>query len=169
MAGSDWNHAWGPALRAGARPCLSEILPELIVGEYPLPSDAPWLRQEYGVTAVLSLQDDADLASKGLRTADLDRGYREQGIHFQRIPITDGDAEMLALRLDEIVQQVRDLSRSGRLYLHCNAGINRAPTAAIAYVHVYHRLSLPEAYTFVHARRFCMPYMSVLEARYGSA
>lgn len=164
----EWNHAFGPALRGGARPRLSRILPELIVGEYPLLSDIAWLRQEHDVSAVLSLQDDADLSSKGLRLADLSHHYQEQGINFERIPITDGDVEMLATRLDEIVQLVRDLSRDGCLYLHCNGGMNRAPTVAIAYVHVWHAMSLAQARDFVRERRFCVPYVTVLESRYGS-
>ena len=57
----------GPPPRPGGRPGVSAIRPGLLVGEYPLPEDAAWLRAEHGITAVLSLQDDADLASKGLR------------------------------------------------------------------------------------------------------
>lgn len=166
VAEPQWNHAWGPTLRGGTRPRLSEILPELMVGEYPLPSDAAWLKVEHGVTAVLSLQDDADLSSKGLRHVDLKDAFAEHGLPFQRIPITDNDAAMLSCRLDEIVQQIHDLAQSGRVYLHCNAGMNRAPTAAIAYVHVWHHLPLAKAYDFVRQRRFCVPYKSVLEARY---
>jgi len=166
---SDWNHAWAPSLRAGTRPRFSEILPELLVGEYPLPSDAAWLHHEHGVTAILSLQDDADLSSKGLRFVDLVDAFREQSLAFHRIPVTDGDTEMLAIRLDEIVDLIGQLARGGRLYLHCNAGMNRAPTAAIAYVHVGHRMPLAAARDFVRQRRFCIPYMSVLETRYGRA
>src|SRR5262249_59435644 len=63
----------GPPPRPGARPGLSAIRPGLVIGEYPTPEDAAWLRDEHGVTAVVSLQDDADLASKGLRLVALER------------------------------------------------------------------------------------------------
>lgn len=167
VSDSRWQHAWGPALRAGARPNLSYILPDLLVGEYPLPSDAEWLRIEHEVQLVLSLQDEGDLSSKGLRLAELEQAYRRYGIDFLRVPITDGDTEMLALRIDEIVAHIARAVQRGRVYLHCNAGMNRAPTVAIAYVHTSQRLPLAEARGLVRARRFCVPYMNVLEARYG--
>jgi len=50
-------------------PALDTILPELLIGEYPRVEDLAWLRDVHGVTAVVSLQDDADLASKRLRAA----------------------------------------------------------------------------------------------------
>jgi protein-tyrosine phosphatase len=59
------------------------------------------------------------------------------------------------------------ISAGRRVYLHCNAGMNRAPTIAIAYLHVHRQLPLHEARDFVKARRHCVPYMTVLEARYG--
>src|SRR5947207_13353265 len=93
----------GPPPRPGARPGLSVIRPGLLVGEYPMPEDAAWLRDEHGVTAVVSLQDDADLASKGLRLGALERAYREYGLAFHRIPVPDGDDRNLAARLGEIL------------------------------------------------------------------
>jgi hypothetical protein len=33
-------------------PSVTEILPELLIGEYPRPQDAAWLRQVHGVTAM---------------------------------------------------------------------------------------------------------------------
>jgi len=162
-----WPHAWGPALRAGARPNLSYVLPDLLVGEYPLPSDAAWLRAEHAVRLVLSLQDDADLASKGLSLPELEYAYRANDIEFLRVPITDGDTEMLALRLEELVARIAAGVGSGRVYLHCNAGMNRAPTVAIAYVGRSQGLRLSEARDLVRARRFCVPYMSVLQEHFG--
>jgi len=154
----------GPAPRPGARPSVSVIRPALLVGEYPTPEDAAWLRDEHGVTVVVSLQDDADLASKGLRLAALERAYREHGLAFHRIPVPDGDDRNLAARLGEIVALVGEvIDAGGRVYLHCNAGFNRAPTAAIAYLHAHEGLSLDDARDLVKQRRHCVPYMRALE------
>ena len=121
----------GPAPRPGARPSVSVIRPGLLVGEYPTPEDAAWLRDEHGVTVVVSLQDDADLASKGLRLAALERAYREHGVAFHRFPVPDGDDRNLAARLGEIVALLGEaIDAGGRVYLHCNAGFNRAPPRA---------------------------------------
>jgi hypothetical protein len=156
-----------PSGRYNRRPDVSLIVPGLLVGEYPTPEDAEWLRAAHGVTAIISLQDDADIASKGLRVRELEQAYRRHGLGFHRLPVTDCDMEMLAIRLDAIVTLLDELlGGGGCVYLHCNAGMNRAPTAAIAYLHRHHGLSLNAARDLVKARRHCVPYMSVLETRY---
>jgi len=154
--------------RAGTRPGFAVIRPGLLVGEYPTPADAAWLRAEHGVTAVLSLQDDADLASKGVVLARLETAYRRHGIQFHRIPVPDGCDLDLRARLDEITALLHRLVAAGeRVYLHCNAGFNRAPTAAIAYLHACEGLSLAAARDLMKAHRPCVPYMRALEAHFG--
>lgn len=48
-----------------------------------------------------------------------------------------------------------------------NAGMNRAPTLAIAFLHVHRGLPLRAARDHVKARRACVPYWRLLEQRYG--
>ncbi|MBI4517593.1 MAG: dual specificity protein phosphatase family protein [Deltaproteobacteria bacterium] len=154
--------------RPGGRPNLTRIIPNLLVGEYPTPDDAAWLCSEHQVTAVFNLQDDADLAGKGLDLRDLQRAYREHHLGFHRVPIPDGDMDILAARLDRIVGLLGQLLAGEHcVYLHCNAGRNRAPTVAIAYLHVHGGLPLAAARDFVKERRPCVPYMQVLKAHYG--
>ncbi len=168
MADEYWYRVWGPPPRPGGRPDLSVILPNLLVGEYPTPDDAGWLRGVHAVTSVVSLQDDADLASKGLQLADLERAYRAHALGFHRIPVPDCDNHVLAAKIESVVSLLSDLlARDERVYLHCNAGMNRAPTVAIAYLHAQRGLSLAEARDFVKRRRSCVPYMLVLEAHYN--
>jgi protein-tyrosine phosphatase len=159
----------GPAPRPTGRPGFDAIRPDLLVGEYPAPADAAWLRDAHGVTAVVSLQDDGDLASKGLRLAELERAYAAQAIAFHRIPIPDGDDRNLAARLGDILALLdRLLDEGHRVYLHCNAGFNRAPTAAIACLHVREKLALAAARDAVKERRHCVPYMRALEAYFAA-
>jgi protein-tyrosine phosphatase len=158
----------GPPPRPGARPGLTVIRCSLLVGEYPTAEDVAWLRDEHGVTAVVSLQDDADMASKGVRVSALERAYRRFGVQFHRIPVPDGDDQNLAARLGDIVELLGRLIDAGeRVYLHCNAGLNRAPTAAIAYLHAREGLSLEAARDAVKRLRHCVPYMRALEAYFG--
>jgi protein-tyrosine phosphatase len=159
----------GPAPRPGGRPGFSIIRPGLLVGEYPTPADVVWLRDEHGVSAVVSLQDDADLAGKGLRLAELERAYAAHAVLFHRIPVPDGNDRNLAARLGDILALLdRLLDEGRRVYLHCNAGFNRAPTAAIACLHVRENLGLEEARDAVKALRHCVPYMRVLEAYFAA-
>ena len=156
-----------PAVRP-ERPSVSVIRPNLLVGEYPNPEDVAWLRDAHGVTTVLSLQDDADLASKNLQLRDLELAYRHAGLAFHRAPVPDGATEVFADRLPVIVTLLAELvARGERVYLHCNAGMNRAPTVAIAYLHTHEGLPLAVACEDVKAKRHCVPYMRVLQAQHG--
>ena len=168
MDDAGWYGPLGPPPRPGGRPGLSVIRPHLLVGEYPTPGDAGWLRDQHGVTAVVCLQDDADLASKGLVLAQLEAAYRTHGLQFHRIPVPDGDDRHLIARLGDIVAALTRLFDDGaRVYLHCNAGFNRAPTAAIAVLHVREGLTLTAARDLVKGCRPCVPYMRALEAHFS--
>jgi protein-tyrosine phosphatase len=165
----DWYGIGGGAVRPSA-PTTNHILPNLIVGEYPNIADVPWLKNTLGVDAVICLQDNADLASKRLRLNELRQAYLAQGISFEHVPIPDGEFEFLADRLPGIVELVhRHVDVGATAYLHCNAGMNRAPTAAIAYMHARCGMPLPDAIAFVKARRSCVPYVRALELAYGRA
>ena len=157
-------------MRPAGRPGVSWILDgRLLVGEYPKPGDAAWLRDEHGVTDVLSLQDDADLAAKNLELKVLEREFRAHGLGFHHHPIQDGDTADLAARLPAVVAGLHDLlTRDRRVLLHCNAGFNRAPTVAIAYLHVHCGLSLQDAWETVKRRRSCAPYRTALDLCFGA-
>src|SRR5437867_4821183 len=94
-----WRWVTSPSVRPAGRPETTLIVPQLLIGEYPTPDDAEWLRTTHQVTAVLSLQDDADLASKGLDLVELERAYRTHGVRFHRAPLPDGDTEVLRTEL----------------------------------------------------------------------
>jgi atypical dual specificity phosphatase len=150
------------------RPEVSEILPTLFVGEYPRVEDVSWLKQEFGISAVFSLQDAEDLAVKSLSLPALVTEYRQWRIEFRRAPVADFDCESLAKALPAALDLLHTLTQDGHtVFLHCNAGCNRAPTIAIAYLHRYHRMALEGARDFVKARRPCGPYMEVLYQYFG--
>ncbi|HEY8516056.1 MAG TPA: dual specificity protein phosphatase family protein [Candidatus Binatia bacterium] len=169
MLGPSWYRGSSPFVRSAGRPGLSPLLDgQLVVGEYPTPADAVWLREEHRIDAVVSLQDDADLASKNLRLAELVQAYAEAGIAFHHHPVADGDAEDLARSLPAILARLEELLAAGRrVYVHCNAGFNRAPTVAIAYLRAHRGMSHEEAWRSVKERRSCAPYRRALELFFG--
>jgi protein-tyrosine phosphatase len=155
--------------RAGGRPSVTELCRQLLIGEYPRYEDVIWLRDTFEVTAVHSLQDDEDLRFNGLDIAALRAACDQNGITLVRTPIPDGSANALAGRLKEALEHLEALVRANqRVYLHCNAGMNRAPTVAIAFMHAFYNMPLPEALAYVKQRRACGPFMTVLEDYFAS-
>jgi protein-tyrosine phosphatase len=156
------------AARIYGRPSVTEIRRELLIGEFPRVEDIPWLKQEFAISAVQNLQDDEDLAIHGLRESELVRAYHESGIKIVRTPIQDGSADAMGERLDAALGALAELVGGGeRVYLHCNAGLNRAPTLAIAHLRAHCQMSLDEACAHVKARRACGPFMTILENHFG--
>jgi protein-tyrosine phosphatase len=155
--------------RGSRRPDVSEISPELLIGEFPHHEDIPWLKETYRITAVHNLQDAEDLQLHGIDLRGLGEAYRAHGIKFVHTPIPDGSADAMAERLGAALHDLGELMRGGgeRVYLHCNAGMNRAPTLAIAFLRAYRQMSLDEAMRYVKRRRPCGPFMTVLEDYFG--
>lgn len=152
----------------GRRPEVSEILPRLFVGEYPRVEDVAWLKQTFGISAVFSLQDDEDLLAKGLTLFDLTNEYRLHQMEFRRVPVADFNCDSLELALPSALPVLHELTQQSHiLFLHCNAGCNRAPTMAIAYLHLHRQMGLAEARDFVKERRPCGPYMEILYRYFG--
>ena len=153
----------------GKPPEIARVLPELLVGEYPRVEDVPWLRANHGVSAILSLQDDDDLFGKGITLHDLERAYASEGIAFRRHPVADYDLDALAATLPRALADLQGLFDAGhRVLVHCNAGYNRAPTLAVAYLHRHRGLTLAEARDQMRNVRACVPYMTVLEKLFGT-
>lgn len=169
MPARSWSRLSHPFLRPAARPGVSTILGDrLLIGEYPTPDDVAWLRDEHGVEAVVSLQDDIDLNYKGIDRPSLSRAYADARIPLHRFGVVDGDPEDLLASLGPILARLHALLAGGRrVYLHCNAGFNRAPTVAIAYLRAYRGRTIDEAHAEVQARRACAPYLTILRRYFG--
>lgn len=156
------------ATRHSERPSVSEIVPELLIGEYPMDSEVAWLKDNYKIHAVHNLQDDEDLRIHGLSINRLRSEYDAHGIKLVWTPIQDGSADAMRQRLEVALADLHALVKeTRRVYLHCNAGLNRAPTLAIAYLRAYRNMSLDEALAHVKKRRACGPFMTVLEDYFG--
>ena len=66
------------------------------------------------------------------------------------------------------IEDLHSLIAGGkRVYLHCNAGLNRAPTLAIGYLRAHGKMSLDEAVAHVKKHRACGPFMTILEDYFG--
>lgn len=139
---------------------------QLAVGSYPhAPEHMMALARDHGVTNVLCLQSDEDLASRGIQWSVLWQFYLRLGIEVTRVPIIDFDKADLLRHLDAAVAALHDaLSSGGKAYVHCSAGLNRSPTVVIAYLVRHRELSLDDAVQWVTSRHECVPYPDVLES-----
>jgi atypical dual specificity phosphatase len=123
---------------------LSWILPqELAVGSFPKNAASAAKLQAMGVTAILCLNEEAELAVP----AEVSSQFL-----WHRIAIPDGytggipDPDHFAAAL-EILTAWRQTGQI--MYVHCMAGIGRSPSVCAAYLVHQKRLPLPEAIQFV--------------------
>jgi protein-tyrosine phosphatase len=126
--------------------------------------DVDRLRRDFGVTAVLSLQTDQDMTFWGVDRFRLEPYYRQSGVELRRAPVRDFDPDDLRRRLPQCVEALDELLRQGRIvYVHCNMGVNRSPSVAIAWLHWIEGWDLQEATAHVMKCRPCDPYVDVIQ------
>jgi protein-tyrosine phosphatase len=114
---------------------------------------------------VISMQSDKDLAEFRISKKKLLKDYEAAGIEFCQIATDDFDREMLCANASTAVAEIENALAPpwAKVYLHCTAGINRAPTIAAAYLIKTADMSAQAAYDYVIARRRCKPYLEVLQ------
>jgi protein-tyrosine phosphatase len=144
---------------------LDQILPQLLTGGCPKTTeDIDTLGQEHGVTAVLCLQSDQELAQAEIDWNRLESRCRKSGIEIRRVPVTGGNPGIFRGSLPESVRALDRLLRDGhKVYIHCSLGVCRAPTVIVAYLHWIQDWEIGEALDYVTACRSCSPDVEVLK------
>jgi hypothetical protein len=143
------------------------ITPELTVGTCPrVPDDLERIMEKTGATAVLSLQHDECLARYGIDYAEMERGGAELGLVMSRCPIRDFDPSDTQKRLPEAVRALAVLQTGGhRTYVHCTAGISRAPLTVFGYLTLVAEVSEDRARQLIVAGRpGSIPYWEAYDA-----
>ncbi|KAI3751562.1 hypothetical protein L2E82_22651 [Cichorium intybus] len=113
------------------------ITPDLIVGScLQTPADVDKLRS-IGVKTIFCLQQDSDLEYFSVDIGAI-REYAStfNDIEHIRAEIRDFDAFDMRLRLPYVVSKLhKAINRNGGIaYIHCTAGLGRAPATALAYM-----------------------------------
>ena len=156
----------GAAVRQSEVINLTLIKPPVFIGTYPQ-NDVDLNRLQSGpkITAVLNLQTDDDFYALGIDWDKLEKSYTNRGMLCQRWPIVDFSPQDLEQRLETAASLVDQLVGVGhRVYIHCTAGVCRAPAAAIGYLAWYDGMGLEEAYELVKSLRSCDPYIDVIRS-----
>lgn len=144
---------------------FDQITPKLFLGSCPKDTkDIDRLKNEIGVTTVLNLQTDEDLASWRIDWDCLEEHYTESGIEAHRLPITDFDSESLRRGLPACVEVLHLLMKKDRtVYVHCSGGIGRSPTVVVAYLYWSEGRDLDEAAAHVMKCRSCNPHVDTIQ------
>jgi len=136
------------------------------MGTFPrTPIDVERLKTEVRVNAVLNLQTAQDFTDFDIDWLALERCYQRSEMVVRRVPINDFDTQDLQRKISKAVNVLDELlSTPHRVYLHCTAGISRAPSTAVAYLAWRLGWNLEEALIHVQNCRPCTPNKRVLQA-----
>lgn len=128
-------------LTGGASPLrFSRITDQLHVGGQYLRRGWSILEQR-GITAVVNMRKEFD---------DLQAGIAPS--HYLHLPTVDNTAPTIEHLARGVAFIKRELERGGRVYIHCEAGVGRAPTMAAAYL-ISEGWSPAAAWALLRARR----------------
>ncbi|KAI3458447.1 hypothetical protein Pfo_015110 [Paulownia fortunei] len=136
------------------------ITENLIVGSQPQKvEDIDHLKEEQNVGYILNLQQDRDVEYWGIDLQSIIKRCRELGIHHMRRPARDFDPDSLRKGLPKAVSSLEwAISEgNGRVYVHCTAGLGRAPAVAITYMFWFCNMDLDTAYNTLTSKRPCGP------------
>ena len=149
---------------------LHEVAPALLCGTQPRDArEVEILQKEHGVTHIVCLQRDEDAAHWGVDLGLVAREAERRGIRHGRAEARDFDPQSLrralpaAVRLiDEGLGGEKKQGKNGengknRVYVHCTAGLGRAPAACIAWLKWFRGLDLDSAIRQVTSARPCGP------------
>lgn len=147
---------------------FARVTPNLIVGScLQSPENAEQLVGE-GVGVVLCLQEDSDMKHFSIEIGPIQEQAKKVGIIHAREPIRDFDPFSLRQGLPRAVRRlVKELAAapSGSTgYVHCTAGMGRAPGVALAYMFWVLGMSLEDAYQQLLAVRKCHPQLKAIRA-----
>ncbi|KAF7820208.1 phosphoglucan phosphatase DSP4, amyloplastic [Senna tora] len=142
------------------------IRPDLIVGScLQTPEDVDKLRA-IGVKTIFCLQQDPDLEYFGVDINAIREYARScNDIQHLRAQIRDFDAFDLRMRLPAVVSKLyKAINRNGGVtYIHCTAGLGRAPAVALAYMFWVQGYKLDEAHRLLLSKRSCFPKLDAIK------
>ncbi len=139
----------------------SEVRHDIVVGSCPTrPSDVDRIADEAGVDALLSLQTDDCRRALCIDGSALGLHATQRGLVAANVAIRDFDPAEQRRRLPEAVRTLDALlSKGHRTYVHCTAGINRAPLVVLAYLTFVEGMAPDAAMRLIHkARPEACPY-----------
>ncbi|KAL6130336.1 hypothetical protein ACLB2K_068716 [Fragaria x ananassa] len=145
------------------------IRPDVIVGScLQTPKDVDKLRS-IGVKTIFCLQQNSDLEYPEYFGVDIGaiQEYAKEfdDIEHLRAEIRDFDSYDLRLRLPAVVSKLyKAINRNGGVsYIHCTAGLGRAPATVLAYMFWVQGYKLDDAVNLLLSKRSCFPKLDAIK------
>ena len=135
-----------------------EIREDIVIGSCPMTSaDIDQIIAKLEVTAILSLQSDECRSHFDIDYGALCNHGKKRRLTIVNAPMLDFDPPDQRRNLAEAVRSLHSLLAAGhRVYVHCTAGMNRAPLVVLAYM------------TFVEMQAFDLALATLKAARPGA-
>lgn len=143
------------------------VLPDLIVGScLQSPADVDRLK-DIGVGTIFCLQQNSDLEYFGVDISSIQQHAKEYDeLQHIRAEIRDFDAFDLRMRLPTVVGILLKSIRKGQgiTYIHCTAGLGRAPAVTLAYMFWVLGYKLDDANKMLQSVRPCFPKLDAIRS-----
>lgn len=108
--------------RGFSQPAVSRVQPLLYVGGQPRRRGLAAMRQ-LGIAAIVNMREEVDDARRGVALE-----------HYLWLPTTDDRPPTLAMLARGVAFITAQMAAGQGVYIHCAAGVGRAPTMAAAYL-----------------------------------
>jgi protein-tyrosine phosphatase len=137
---------------------------DIIVGSQPQSrDDVIHLKKHEDVQVIFSMQQPKDLEYWGVDGQELEKAAHEMGMEYIRVGAVDFDPHSLRTILPQAVALLNDArSQRGRVYLHCTAGLGRAPAVAMCSLFWNTDMNLDQVYEYVTNIRPCGPNIDAI-------
>lgn len=141
------------------------VPPNMFIGPYPQSVEDIDVMAKGGVTGVFNVQTDEDFKHRAIQWDLLKQRYHERGITVCRYPIRDFDRDSLKDKLWGATHALDDMLKKGlKVYIHCTAGMGRAPACAVSYLCWVKKMELLDAVKHVKQHRtVAVPNVPVLK------
>lgn len=132
-----------------------EVRTDLVIGSCPMTTDdIDRICTETGANALLSLQSDACRAAFAIDYDEHSRHGSARGVRMVNTPMLDFNPPDQRRNLPSAVRALTALLTSGhRVYVHCTAGLNRAPLTVMSYLVFVEMVAPDEAIAFIRRAR----------------
>jgi hypothetical protein len=139
---------------------------DIFIGPYPQLKEDTIAMSKAGVTGVLNVQTDIDISHRGVNWSKMINYYQASGITAVHYPIHDFNEEDLKLKLFKGAEVLNEMinDQGLKVYVHCTAGMGRAPAVVLTYLSLFKGWDPTDADLYVKQyRKVSVPNMRAVK------